>query len=109
MSRVYITNHRMRKRDGEMVPAIDLRPAERFGTLTPIFDHAMDPSDDADVRNARARVKEFNDEQDYILPTGSPLATLAAGMLLRDQGVKIVQVLEWDRFDLKYHLRTVSL
>jgi hypothetical protein len=92
-----------------MVPAIDLRPAERFGTLTPIFDHAMDPSDDADVRDARARVREFNDEQDYILPTGSPLATLAAGMLLRDQGIKIVQVLEWDRFDLKYHLRTVSL
>ncbi len=109
MSRVYITNHRMRKRGGDMVPAIDLRPAERFGTLTPIFDHAMNPSDDADVRDARARVKEFNDEQDYILPTGSPLATLAVGMLLRDQGVKIVQVLEWDRFDLKYHLRTVSL
>ncbi len=109
MSRVYITNHRMRKRDGGMVPAIDLRPAERFGTLTPIFDHAMDPSDDADMRDARERVREFNDEQDYILPTGSPLATLAVGMLLRDQGVKIVQVLEWDRFDLKYHLRTVSL
>jgi hypothetical protein len=109
MSRVYVTNNRFRKREGELVPAVDLRPAERFGTLTAVFDHAMDPSADDDVRNARQRLKDFNDEQDYILPSGSPLATLTVGMLLRDQGVKIVQVLEWDRFDLNYHLKTVSL
>lgn len=109
MSRVYVTSNRMRKRDGEWVPAIDLRPAERYGTLAAIFDHSMDPSSEADVREARRRFEGFDDEQDYVLPSGSPFATFTAGLLLRERQVKVIQVLEWDRFDLRYHVRTVAL
>jgi hypothetical protein len=109
MSRVYITSNRFRKREGEMVPAVDTRPAEKFGVLVSIFDHAMDPCSDDDMSTAKTRLMDFDDEQDFILPSGSPLATLATGLLLRDNGIKMIQVLEWDRFSLKYHLKVVSL
>jgi len=99
----------MRKRDNALIPALDLRPAEQFGSLSAVFDHEMDPSLDADLSLARARLRDYDDEQDYILPTGSPLATFTVGMLLHERGATLIQVLEWDRFALKYHVRTVQL
>jgi len=99
----------MRKRDGELVPAVDLRPAEKFGTLTAVFDHSMDPSSDDDMRMAKQRLSSFNDEIDFILPSGAPLATLATGLILKQMSVQCVQVLEWDRFTLKYNVKTVAL
>ncbi len=109
MTRVYVTSNRFRKRDGEMVPAVDLRPAEQYGVLVAVFDHDMNPSSTHDLSSAKLRLQPFDEECDFVLPSGSPLATLATGFLLRDLGVKTLQVLEWDRFALRYHTRTVAL
>lgn len=111
MSRVFVTSNRMRKdfNTGTLKPIVDLRPAEQYGTLNAVFDHEMEPTSHEDVRRAADRLKDFDHHEDYILPNGSPLATLATGMILRDRGVDSVQTLVWDKIYMKYQLGVIDL
>jgi len=111
MSRVFVTSNRMRKdfATGTLKPIVDLRPAEQYGTLNAVFDHEMEPTRIDDVRRAAERIDDFDPEQDFVLPNGSPLATLATGMLLRDKGVDSVQTLVWDKIYMKYILGVIEL
>jgi hypothetical protein len=94
---------------GTLKPIVDLRPAEQYGTLNAVFDHEMEPTRIDDVRRAAERIDDFDPEQDFVLPNGSPLATLATGMLLRDKGVDSVQTLVWDKIYMKYILGVIEL
>lgn len=109
--KVYVTSNRMRKdsRTGELRPVVDLRPATTYGTLTPVFDHEMDPESLADLRTARERLEPFDQERDYVLPSGAPIASLVTGALLGRRGCEVVNVLEWDKFRLQYTLKVVEL
>lgn len=111
MPRVFITSNRMRKDTytRELKPIVDLRPAEQFGSLVPVFDHDMDPSKREDVKTAADRLEDFDPDQDYILPNGSPLATLTTGLLLGEKKVDSVQTLVWDKIYLKYMLNVIEL
>jgi hypothetical protein len=111
MSRVFVTSNRMRKdfATGNLKPIVDLRPAEQYGTLNAVFDHEMEPTNHEDVQRAAQRLADFQSDQDYILPNGSPLATLATGMILRDRGVDSVQTLVWDKIYMKYVLGEIVL
>jgi hypothetical protein len=94
---------------GTLKPIVDLRPAERYGSLSPVFDHDMEPTTLRDLRQAADRLEEFNPDDDYVLPNGSPLATLATGMILRDKGIDAVQTLIWDKIHMKYVLGLIEL
>ena len=111
MSRVFVTSNRMRKdRDtGQLKPIVDLRPAEKWGSLNSVFDHEMEPTDVDDVRLAADRLETFDPDQDYVLPNGSPIATLATGMILGDKGMDSVQTLVWDKIHMKYVLGVIEL
>lgn len=111
MPKVFITSNRMRKDayTRELKPIVDLRPAEQYGSLVSVFDHEMDPSRREDVLVASERLQDFDPEQDFILPNGSPLATLATGMLLRGKKLESVQTLVWDKIYLKYMLNVIEL
>lgn len=111
MPRVFITSNRMRKDSftKELKPTVDLRPAEQFGTLTSVFDHEMEPENQIDMNQAYNRLADFDCKSDYILPNGSPIATLATGMILADKGVGEIKTLIWDRMALKYNLKVISL
>ena len=111
MPKVFITSNRMRKDayTRELKPIVDLRPAEQYGSLVSVFDHEMDPSRHEDVLVASERLQDFDPEQDFILPNGSPLATLATGMLLRGKKLESVQTLVWDKIYLKYMLNVIEL
>jgi hypothetical protein len=111
MSRVFVTSNRMRKdhATGTLKPIVDLRPAEKYGTLNPVFDHDMEPSTVGDMRKASDRMDDFNPDVDYVLPNGSPLATLATGMILGDKGIDVVQTLVWDKIHMKYVLGVIEL
>jgi hypothetical protein len=111
MATVFVTNNRMRKdfATGGLKPIVDLRPAEQYGSLAAVFDHEMQPTSKDDVNRAAQRLESFDEEQDYILPNGSPLATFATGMLLRDKGVRMVQTLLWDKIQMRYILGIVEL
>jgi len=54
-------------------------------------------------------LEEFDQEQDFILPNGSPLATLTTGLLLRGKKLESVQTLVWDKIYLKYMLNVIEL
>ena len=111
MPKVFITSNRMRKDayTRELKPIVDLRPAEQYGSLVSVFDHDMDPSKREDVMVASERLQDFDSEQDYILPNGSPIATLTTGLLLREKNVESVQTLVWDKIYLKYLLNVIEL
>lgn len=110
-AKVYVTSNRMRKdsRTGELRPAVDLRPASTYGTLTPIFDHEMDPENHEDLCAAKERLEDFDQERDYVLPSGAPIASLVTGALLRKKGCEVMNVLEWDKFRLQYTLKVIEL
>lgn len=111
MARVFVTSNRMRKdaSTGTLKPIVDLRPAEEYGSLNAVFDHNMEPTEHDDVRRAADRLKDFDSDEDYVLPNGSPLATLATGMILRDKGVETVQTLIWDKIYMRYILGVIEL
>lgn len=111
MSKVFVTSNRMRKDPvtRELKPIVDLRPAEQFGSLVAVFDHTMDPDSPEDVRIAADRLKEFNEETDFVLPNGSPLATFATGLLLGGKQHRAIQALVWDKIYLRYNLHLVEL
>ena len=111
MSRVFVTSNRMRKdhATGTLKPIVDLRPAEKWGSLSPVFDHEMEPTDVDDVRQAAHRLETFDPDEDYVLPNGSPIATLAPGMILGDKGMDSIQTLVWDKIHMKYVLGVIEL
>lgn len=111
MARVFITSNRMRKDPvtRELKPTVDLRPAEQFGSLTAVFDHEMEPENSNDFFKAKERLDDFDPFEDFILPSGSPLATLATGLILGDKNITEVQTLIWDRIHLKYILNVIEL
>lgn len=109
--RVFITSNRMRRdpNSGELRPIVDLRPAAAYGTLTPVFDHEMDPENRDDLLRAQERLQDFDEEVDFILPSGAPIASLVTGVLLGLKDIEVINVLEWDRFRLQYVLKQVEL
>ena len=113
MATVYITSNRMRKDPftKELKPIVDLRPAEQFGDLRAVFDHEMEPQCLADMQEACHRLSDFDQSSDYILPNGSPLATLATGLVLKDfiNIYEPLRVLMWDRMQLRYTVEEISL
>jgi hypothetical protein len=94
---------------GTLKPIVDLRPAEQYGSLNAVFDHDMEPTNVGDVHRASDRMDDFDPDSDYVLPNGSPLATLATGMILRDKGIDTVQTLVWDKIYMKYVLGVIEL
>lgn len=113
MATVYVTSNRMRKdsHTRELKPIVDLRPAEQFGDLRAVFDHEMQPDNLEDVEEASARLRDFDQNTDYILPNGSPLATFTAGLLLKEyiDLYEPIRVLMWDKIYMKYSVEEVRL
>jgi hypothetical protein len=113
MAIVYVTSNRMRKDSvtKELKPIVDLRPAEQFGELRAVFDHEMDPESGHDLKEAGQRLWEFDQQYDYILPNGSPLATLTTGLLLKDKLniYEPLRVLMWDKMKMRYTVQEVRL
>ncbi len=113
MAIVYVTSNRMRKDSNtkELKPIVDLRPAEQFGDLRAVFDHEMQPDNLHDIEEASARLQEFDQNTDYILPNGSPLATFTTGLLLKDfvNLYEPIRVLMWDKIYMKYSVEEVRL
>lgn len=113
MATVYVTSNRMRKDSftKELKPIVDLRPAEQFGDLRAVFDHDMEPDRSDDVEEANRRLADFDQQYDYILPNGSPLATFTSGLLLKDHInlYEPIRVLMWDKIYMKYCVQEVRL
>jgi hypothetical protein len=100
--RVFVTNqpydHDRQK------PAIDVRPASKYGSiifLTPAGGPFGNPSDL--VPEIWAKLRDFNEEVDFIMPTGAPQFIALTGMLLGQLGIAEVSMLLWHRRDKCYY------
>lgn len=83
---------------------VDVRDAERFGTLIDLRTDQLDLEEDP----MRA-VTSFMDllsvyrPGDYILPLGDPTLILIAGFCLARMGYKSISLLRWDAKTRTYH------
>lgn len=98
MPKVYITQEN---------PNFDYSPVEKFGE--PTFVTANDFSgtsnslfNDDMAATIRGVMGGVNVDEDYIVPSGSPLVTAFCLMALRDLGVKRFPILRWSNRDREY-------
>lgn len=54
------------------------------------------------LSHLRHELREFDEEQDYLIITGSPYITAAVFWLLGHKGVKRLNILRWDNRDFVY-------
>lgn len=54
------------------------------------------------LNRIRGRLIKFNEDEDWIVVTGSPYVTAAVFMILGAKHVRKVQVLRWDNRDFRY-------
>lgn len=100
MSKVYVVQNPVKiyRENGTQYrkPSFNLRPAEKFGEL-----HIMLPEDSSLLVTApltgilKKELKDFT-EDDYLLPTGDPVAGMIAAAIV---GTRVPQlnILRWDR------------
>ena len=97
MAKVYITQEKGRKIDGQWVREFDLTPALKFGDIEVL----LPPSQSffatvPVVRVLKEKLKNFSDD-DYLLPIGDPSIMIAAGMVASHINHGKVKILKWDR------------
>lgn len=100
MSKVYVLIDQKHKDryTGEWVSKFDFSTAEQYGELVfvlPSEAQATDPNTNGELAHG---LSDITDE-DYILPVGSPVIILLAGVysVLGDNQITKLNVLEWDR------------
>lgn len=109
MGKVYITNESR---------SHNYLPAEQFGTIE--FLTADDFSSVASsllnprlVHKMRTKLTEFDPKRDFIVPSGSPIVTGVAFMLLREvlqeRGESRFTVLRWSKFTTTYEPIVIDL
>lgn len=81
---------------GELVPAFDLSPAAKFGSLTLILDQDDDTKYLSNLTGKISKELEEFKHGDYLLAVGDPsLIAVCAGIILRK--FHSMKMLKWDR------------
>lgn len=88
-------------------PTFDYSPVEAFGN--PVFVTASDFSGATNSlfnedlsKIIKAMMQRFKPDEDYLVPSGSPLITAFCLVALRDLGVKRFPILRWSNRDRAY-------
>src|SRR5262245_28549877 len=111
MSRVFVVQQPAKlNRDGEWKPIFDIRPARMFGrlvfvTLRPgnIYLDTL-PTIVAHMRNV---LGDYGDD-DFILPTGEPVAIAAACAIAAQANEGRLKLLKWDRRAKSYQVVQIN-
>jgi len=98
MSIVYVVQnqHRLDASTQRLVPAFDLRPAERFGRLVYLLGPGANPFGDLDamVDDMRRILFGYTDK-DYLLLVGNPVLIGCAVSVASSSGSGKVNLLQW--------------
>lgn len=88
-------------------PNFDYSPVEKYGE--PTFVTASDFSGSSNslfnddlMKIIRAMMSKFNVDEDYLVPSGSPLVTAFCVAALRDLGATRFPILRWSNRDRDY-------
>lgn len=102
MSKVYVTQEKARKINGEWVSEFDMTPALKYGEvviLMPPGSSFFSPV--PTIRALREKLDGFT-EEDYILPVGDPAIMVAAAMIAGNKNTGRIKLLKWDRYEGQY-------
>lgn len=91
-------------------PKINTRAAVEYGDLTVLVEQPGEPAIAPAplARELKRKLSAFA-PGDYVLPVGSPAVMFAAGMALRDLGVRSTNVLIWDKKVQRYFTTTLEV
>ena len=114
MSKVYVVQVPARRSGprGDWEEKYDLSPAERFGELVRLLPYGNVPPDPAPTLDALwAGLERFDQEKDFVLLLGDPVAcaqavhvlTLKMDIVRQYGGKGCFQVLKWDRREQRYY------
>jgi hypothetical protein len=102
MAKVFITQEKGRKIDGQWVREFDLTPALKYGEIEVLLPPGQSLFGTVPVvRALKEKLKNFTDE-DYLLPVGDPSVMIAAGMVASHINHGKVKILKWDRIMGEY-------
>lgn len=99
MNKVYLVQEVFRRDEttGQLVPALDLSDAARYGAMEVLLQPGRVALSTAPMMaRLRTMLRDFCDE-DYLLPTGDTVAIAAASMVAASFNRGRVKVLSWDR------------
>lgn len=95
----------------------DFRPAEAYGEV--VFMSADRHHDFHNIVNSEAnellladlrrKLRDYDPEQDYLVPVGSPYVSAAVFWLLGHLGIRRVNILRWDNINRTYRPLTLQL
>ncbi len=108
-SRVFITHE---VRPGRKI-TIDYTPAKEFGQLKSItlIDFSRDEgaiSNDVLIEEIRAKLHDFDAENDFIVISGSPAVSFVVAMILRERAHR-VNLLRWSNETKSYSPLVINL
>lgn len=87
---------------GQMVPSVDLTPAQEYGEVATLLASgpvALLPAQM--LATLRHGLRNFTDD-DYLLPTGDPTAIAAAAIVASQANMGRVRILKWDGRTRRY-------
>lgn len=89
-------------------------PAEKFGEVVFLTRREVSPiknslTNTAIVDELRRKLADFLPDIDFLAPSGSPIVTGIAFMLLRERGWKHFNALRWSNRDGAYQVIPVNL
>lgn len=104
MSRVFVIQDNQTK---------DFRKAKRFGSLVPILWGDAFPDNSVERVHEmqaiiRAKLRDMDPLNDYILLTGDPVAIVMTALVISER-MLTVRFLKWDRENREYYLIPVSI
>ncbi len=101
---VYIVQEPLRRnlQTGELERMMDLTPAAAYGKPVVLINNGKLPLMAAPlIQNLRQGLKDFNDD-DFLLPVGSPAAMAFAGAVAAEMNRGQLNVLVWDKETRRY-------
>jgi len=101
-SKVFIVCEPTTRKDGELVPAVDLTPATEWGEPVVLLQQQQSfigPAMTVQILNDK--LSSFTDD-DFLVPIGDPALMCAAAMVAASYNNGRVRMLKWDRKLGKY-------
>jgi hypothetical protein len=91
---VYAIQQPVTRRDGEVVPAFDFSPAQKYGEIVVLLQNSRGAlAPEVLLEQLKERLGDFDPTYDYIIPAGDYAICFVVGMTVAKFG--FVRILRW--------------
>lgn len=99
---VYVPQQPTRRVAGELVPSVNLAPAQRFGDLEIMLPNGATMFEAGPLKVRMENYLRNYTDDDYLLAVGDPTAMMWAAILAAKHNRGNVRILKWDRINNMY-------